>query len=46
MGAGVAWSPLAGGWLSGKCSKDAGGPPEGSRSTHNILKLPNFVRRR
>jgi len=32
-GAGViAWSPLAGGWLSGKYSKDADGPPAGSRS--------------
>ncbi|MEU4287117.1 aldo/keto reductase [Kribbella sp. NPDC026596] len=32
-GAGViAWSPLAGGWLSGKYTKDAGGPPPGSRS--------------
>jgi aryl-alcohol dehydrogenase-like predicted oxidoreductase len=33
-GAGViAWSPLAGGWLSGKYTKDAGGPPAGSRSS-------------
>jgi aryl-alcohol dehydrogenase-like predicted oxidoreductase len=32
-GAGViAWSPLAGGWLSGKYTKDAGGPPAGARS--------------
>jgi aryl-alcohol dehydrogenase-like predicted oxidoreductase len=32
-GAGViAWSPLAGGWLSGKYTKSAGGPPAGSRS--------------
>jgi aryl-alcohol dehydrogenase-like predicted oxidoreductase len=28
----IAWSPLGGGWLSGKYSKDAGGPPAGSRS--------------
>ncbi|MEV6285878.1 aldo/keto reductase [Kribbella sp. NPDC051770] len=33
-GAGViAWSPLAGGWLSGKYTKAAGGPPAGSRSS-------------
>ncbi|GAA0579495.1 aldo/keto reductase [Kribbella sandramycini] len=29
----IAWSPLAGGWLSGKYSKDAGGPPAGGRSS-------------
>jgi aryl-alcohol dehydrogenase-like predicted oxidoreductase len=28
----IAWSPLAGGWLTGKYSKDQGGPPAGSRS--------------
>ncbi|ONI75617.1 aldo/keto reductase [Kribbella sp. ALI-6-A] len=33
-GAGViAWSPLAGGWLSGKYTKELGGPPAGSRSS-------------
>jgi aryl-alcohol dehydrogenase-like predicted oxidoreductase len=28
----IAWSPLAGGWLTGKYSKDQGGPPAGARS--------------
>jgi aryl-alcohol dehydrogenase-like predicted oxidoreductase len=33
-GAGViAWSPLAGGWLSGKYTRDLGGPPAGSRGS-------------
>jgi aryl-alcohol dehydrogenase-like predicted oxidoreductase len=33
-GAGViAWSPLAGGWLSGKYKRDLGGPPAGSRGS-------------
>jgi aryl-alcohol dehydrogenase-like predicted oxidoreductase len=33
-GAGViAWSPLAGGWLSGKYTRDLGGPPAGSRAS-------------
>jgi aryl-alcohol dehydrogenase-like predicted oxidoreductase len=32
-GAGViAWSPLAGGWLSGKYTRDLDGPPEGARA--------------
>jgi aryl-alcohol dehydrogenase-like predicted oxidoreductase len=29
----IAWSPLAGGWLSGKYTKELGGPPPGSRSS-------------
>jgi aryl-alcohol dehydrogenase-like predicted oxidoreductase len=29
----IAWSPLAGGWLSGKYTKELGGPPAGSRSS-------------
>jgi aryl-alcohol dehydrogenase-like predicted oxidoreductase len=33
-GAGViAWSPLAGGWLSGKYTRELGGPPAGSRGS-------------
>jgi len=28
----IAWSPLAGGWLSGKYSRDLDGPPEGARA--------------
>jgi aryl-alcohol dehydrogenase-like predicted oxidoreductase len=29
----IAWSPLAGGWLSGKYTKELSGPPAGSRSS-------------
>lgn len=29
----IAWSPLAGGWLSGKYSKDLAGPPADSRTS-------------
>ncbi len=33
-GAGViAWSPLAGGWLSGKYTRDLGAPPPGARAS-------------
>jgi aryl-alcohol dehydrogenase-like predicted oxidoreductase len=28
----IAWSPLAGGWLSGKYTRDLGGPPVGARA--------------
>ena len=28
----IAWSPLAGGWLSGKYTRDLDGPPAGARA--------------